>query len=78
MKNFMFVGGINAWWIDRTSIGAAGGSRGSIPWRPTPAFRRARPYLQRHEYLPLDALTFPIVAFSDPQGTTRSPRCNGA
>ncbi len=43
MKNFMFVGGNNAWWIDRQSIGAGGwvtrldtiATDALIPNRPT-------------------------------------------
>ena len=69
MKNFMFTGGNNAWWIDRQSIGAGGwvtildteGADAAIPNRPTITYAGASGF-------PVDGLTFQSSAFSDPQG----------
>jgi hypothetical protein len=69
MKNFMFVGGNNAWWIDRNSIGAGGwvtrldtiATDPSIPNRPTIAYVGTNGF-------PIDGLTFQSSAFSDPDG----------
>lgn len=69
MKNFMFNGGNNAWWIDRTSIGAGGwitrldtvAADVAVPNRPTITFVGTNGY-------PVDGLVFQSSAFSDPQG----------
>src|SRR6185436_20030357 len=69
MKNFMFNGGNNAWWIDRTSIGAGGwitrldtlATDAAIPNRPTITYAGTNGY-------PADGLIFQSSAFSDPQG----------
>jgi hypothetical protein len=69
MKNFMFVGGNNAWWIDRQSIGAGGwvtildteANDTLIPTRPTITYAGSNGF-------PVDGLTFQSSAFADPQG----------
>ncbi len=69
MKNFMFNGGNNAWWIDRNSV-AVGGWVGildtesadvAIPNRPTITYVGTNGY-------PIDGLVFQSSDFSDPQG----------
>lgn len=69
LKNFMFVGGNGAWWLDRTSI-APGGWIGrldtvaldtNIPARPTLAYAGPPGF-------PADGLLFQSSAFADPQG----------
>jgi len=69
MKNFMFVGGNNGWWIDRQSVGAGGwvtildteANDAAIPARPTISYVGGSGF-------PLNGLTFQSSAFSDPQG----------
>jgi hypothetical protein len=69
MKNFMFVGGNNPWWLDRQSIGAGGwvtrldtiAADAAIPNRPTATYAGTNGY-------PVDGLVFQSSAFADPQG----------
>ena len=69
MKNFMFTGGNNAWWLDRNSIGAGGwitrldtvAIDAAIPSRPTITFTGSNG-------IPIDELVFSSSAFADPQG----------
>jgi Concanavalin A-like lectin/glucanases superfamily/Lamin Tail Domain/Bacterial Ig domain/CotH kinase protein len=69
MKNFMFNGGNNPWWIDRTTIGAGGwitrldtvATDVAIPTRPTITYVGTNGY-------PVDGLIFQSSAFADPQG----------
>ena len=69
LKNFMFVGGNAAWWLDRTSIGAGGwitrldtvAADAAIPARPTLTYAGPAGF-------PADGILFQSSAFSDPQG----------
>jgi len=69
LKNFMFVGGNNAWWLDRNSIGAGGwitrldtvAIDAAIPARPTLTFTGSNG-------IPIDELVFRSSPYSDPQG----------
>lgn len=69
MKNFMFVGGTYAWWVDRNTVGAGGwvtrldalASDGNIPTRPTITYVGTNGY-------PVDGLVFKSSAFADPNG----------
>lgn len=69
LKNFMFVGGNAAWWLDRTSIGAGGwitrldavGADSAIPVRPTLTYAGPPGF-------PADGILLQSAAFSDPQG----------
>jgi hypothetical protein len=69
MKNFMFVGGNNAWWIDRQTVVAGGwvttldteGADAAIPTQPTITYIGSNGY-------PANGLTFQSSAFADPQG----------
>jgi hypothetical protein len=69
MKNFMFNGGNNAWWIDGNSIGAGGwvtildaqAADIAVPARPTITYIGSNGF-------PANGLTFQSSAFADPQG----------
>lgn len=69
MKNFMFVGGNNSWWFDRSSVSAGGwitrldtvANDSAIPVQPTI-------YYVGPTNFPLNALTFECLPFADPQG----------
>jgi Lamin Tail Domain/CotH kinase protein/Bacterial Ig domain/Concanavalin A-like lectin/glucanases superfamily/Immunoglobulin domain len=69
MKNFMFAGGNNAWWIDRQSVGAGGwvtrldqvANDPDVPAQPVITYAGTPGF-------PLDELAFASSAFSDPQG----------
>ncbi|MFM1768321.1 MAG: hypothetical protein RJA22_850 [Verrucomicrobiota bacterium] len=69
MKNFMFVGGNNAWWLDRQAIAAGGwigrldtvAADADIPTRPVLTYAGAPGF-------PADGLVFQSSAFADPQG----------
>lgn len=69
MKNFMFTGGNNGWWIDGNSVGAGGwvtildaqATDAAIPNRPTITYAGTNGY-------PIDELVFQSSAFADPQG----------
>jgi hypothetical protein len=69
MKNFMFTGGNNAWWIDGNSVAAGGwiarlntvAADAEIPTRPTITYVGTNGY-------PVDGLVFRTSAFADPQG----------
>ena len=69
LKNFMFVGGSAAWWLDRNSIGAGGwitrldavSLDTNIPARPTITYSGPPGF-------PADGLLFQSAAFADPQG----------
>ncbi|MBN2507227.1 MAG: lamin tail domain-containing protein, partial [Verrucomicrobia bacterium] len=69
LKDFMFVGGTHAWWIDRNSVSAGGwvtrldtlAADAAVPTRPTLTYIGAEGY-------PLDGLVFQSSAFADPQG----------
>jgi len=69
LKNFMFVGGNGAWWLDRTSIGAGGwitrldtvAADAAIPARPTLTYAGPPGF-------PADGILLQSSAFSDPQG----------
>ncbi len=70
LKNFMFVGGNYAWWLDRSSIGAGGwitrldaiaGADANVPVQPGISYVGTNGY-------PVDGLVFESSAFSDPQG----------
>ncbi len=69
MKNFMFVGGNNAWWIDRNSVVAGGwvtrldtvAADAAIPNRPTITYAGSNGF-------PANGLIFQSSPFSDPQG----------
>jgi hypothetical protein len=69
MKNFMFVGGNNGWWIDRNTVATGGwitrldtvGADAAIPTRPTATYVGSSGY-------PVDGLLFQSSAFADPQG----------
>jgi hypothetical protein len=69
LKNFMFTGGNNAWWLDRNSIGAGGwitrldavAADAAIPTRPTVTFTGSNG-------IPIDELIFRSSPYSDPQG----------
>ncbi|MBI5388535.1 MAG: lamin tail domain-containing protein [Verrucomicrobia bacterium] len=70
MKNFMFAGGNNAWWLDRTAVGAGGwvtrldtlATDATIPNKPTLTYVGPSSW-------PVDELDFQSSAFSDPQGS---------
>jgi hypothetical protein len=69
MKNFMFVGGNNPWWIDRNNV-AAGGWVGILDTESADAAIPSRPvitYVGSNGF-PANGLTFASSAFSDPQG----------
>jgi hypothetical protein len=69
LKNFMFAGGNNAWWLDRSSIAAPGwitrldtvATDAAIPLRPAVSFPGTNG-------IPLDNLVFQSSPYSDPQG----------
>ncbi len=69
LKNFMFTGGNNAWWLDRNSIGPGGwitrldtvAIDNAIPSRPTLTFTGSNG-------IPIDELVFRSSPFADPQG----------
>ena len=69
MKNFMFVGGNNAWWIDRQSVGTGGwvtrldqvAADSDIPQPPTLTYAGTNGY-------PINVVIFRTSAFADPQG----------
>lgn len=69
MKNFMFVGGNNSWWNDRSFVGAGGwitrldtiAADPAIPTKPTIYYVGATNF-------PINALTFECLPFADPQG----------
>lgn len=69
LKNFMFVGGNNAWWIDRQSVPAGGwiqrldslANDSAVPAQPAILYVGPPGF-------PANALTFETSAFSDPQG----------
>ena len=69
MKNFMFTGGNNAWWIDGNSVGAGGwvtildaqANDAAIPARPSVTYIGTNGF-------PQDGLLFQSSDFSDPQG----------
>lgn len=70
MKNFMFVGGNNPWWTDRTSVPAGGwitrldqlAADAAIPAKPTVRYRGLNGF-------PLNGLVFESSPFADPQGS---------
>ncbi|HZO85716.1 MAG TPA: lamin tail domain-containing protein, partial [Verrucomicrobiae bacterium] len=71
MKNFMFVGGNNAWWIDRQTVAAGGwvtrldqiaNADTSIPTRPTITYAGLGDF-------PADGLVFQSSVFADPNGS---------
>jgi len=70
MKNFMFLGGNNAWWVDRQSVGTGGwitrldqlATDPAIPNKPTIRYRGLNGF-------PLNGLVFESSPFSDPQGS---------
>lgn len=70
LKNFMFVGGNNAWWLDRNSVAAGGwitrldaiaGADTAGPGQPSITYVGTNGY-------PVDGLVFASSAFADPQG----------
>ena len=69
MKNFMFAGGNNAWWVGGNSVGAGGwvtrldtiSTDAAIPVRPTITYVGSNGF-------PVSGLTFSSSAYSDPQG----------
>lgn len=69
MKNFMFNGGNNAWWIDGNSVGAGGwvtildaqANDAEVPARPTITYVGTNGF-------PQDGLLFQSSDFADPQG----------
>lgn len=69
MKDFMFLGGTKAWWVDRQSVSAGGwvtrldslAADSAIPSRPTITY--AGPI-----NFPVTGLNFRSSAFADPQG----------
>jgi hypothetical protein len=69
LKNFMFIGGTYAWWIDRQTVAVGGwvtrldtlATDAEIPTRPTITYVGTNGF-------PVDGLTFQSSAFADPQG----------
>ncbi|HXJ74655.1 MAG TPA: lamin tail domain-containing protein, partial [Candidatus Dormibacteraeota bacterium] len=69
MKNFMFVGGNNGWWVDRNSIGVGGWITrlDTVALDPAIPNQPVATYVGEAGY-PVDDLVFQSAAFNDPQG----------
>ena len=78
LKNFLFVGGTHAWWIDRQTVAAGGwvtrldtlAADSALPTKPTITYAGPANF-------PVTGLFFRSSAFADPQGANTLPPCNG-
>ena len=70
LKNFLFVGGTYAWWLDRTTVNAGGWAAMRLDTRVADAALPAKPVITYGGLTnyPVTGLFFRSSAFSDPQG----------